>query len=177
VHVARPIGEDERTEERRNPDHDEHVGEVERGPGVEIEKVRYPAQAHTVDQVRDAAAEDETQAHRQHRMAPARACEEPDHQADRESGDRDDGARSTGEETECNARVLHVVDREGTEELDTLADLDRAAYDLLRQLSATMAAAPTASNASHCPGPAASDRSADEIGRRAFAVDPTRTST
>ena len=61
MHLTRPVGEDERAEEHGDPDDDEHVGEVERRPGVEVEEVRHAPEAHAVDEVRDAAAEDETQ--------------------------------------------------------------------------------------------------------------------
>ena len=135
-------------------------------------------EAHAVDQVRDAAAEDEAQPHGQHGMAPPGAREEPDHQAHRERGDRDHGARSAREEPEGDAGVLDVVDRERTEEVHSVADLDACGRRPASSAGRRRSPRPrSASSASHCAGPAASDRSADEIGRSAFAVDPTRTST
>ncbi len=37
MHSVRPVGDDESAEQDRNPDDDERVREVERGPGDEIE--------------------------------------------------------------------------------------------------------------------------------------------
>jgi hypothetical protein len=43
----------------RDADDDEAVGEVERGPVLEVEEVRHVPEPHAVDQVRDAAADHE----------------------------------------------------------------------------------------------------------------------
>ena len=61
------------------------VGEVERRPPAEVEEVRHVAEAHAVDEVRDAAADQQPERRREHRVPRAGAREEDDHPAD---GDR-----------------------------------------------------------------------------------------
>src|SRR3954451_16998353 len=52
----------------RDADDDERVGEVERRPVAEVEEVRDVAEPHTIEQIRDAAADHEAQCDRKHGM-------------------------------------------------------------------------------------------------------------
>ena len=71
------VRSDATNEANKQPDadDDERVGEVERGPEVEVEEVRDVAEPDAVDQVRDAAADHEPERDREQRdgAAPERA--------------------------------------------------------------------------------------------------------
>ena len=69
---ARPVGRDERGEEQPDADDDEGVGEVERRPVGEVEEVGDMAEPDTIDQVRDAAADNEPERDREQRVALGR---------------------------------------------------------------------------------------------------------
>src|SRR5438552_17472366 len=73
------VGRDEREEEDRDADDDEAVGEVERGPELEVQEVRHVSEPHAVDEVRETAADHETEGDRQHRVPRSRAGEEVEH--------------------------------------------------------------------------------------------------
>jgi hypothetical protein len=112
MHAVRPIGEDERTEEDRDADDDESVREVERRPGDEIEEVRDVAEPNAIDEVRDAPSQHETESNGEHGVAAPRACEEHEHGADCDRRHDDDDRCPAAKETECDPRVLNVVDGE-----------------------------------------------------------------
>ena len=67
-------------------------------------------------------------------MPSGRACEEPEHPRDRETGHADHYRGAAGEEPEGDARVLDVPDGEGAEDVDAPADVEGSRDDLLRQL-------------------------------------------
>src|SRR5919197_3274432 len=69
------VGEDQREEEDPDADDDEAVGEVEGRPEAQVEEVRDVSEADAVDEVRDAAADDEPERDGQNRVAGARAGE------------------------------------------------------------------------------------------------------
>src|ERR671934_2276742 len=73
------IGEDEREQQDRDPDDDEAVREVEGRPEAQVEEVRDVPEPHAVDEVRDAAADDEPERDGQDRVPRARAGEEAEH--------------------------------------------------------------------------------------------------
>jgi len=130
----RPIGEDERAEQDRDADHDEGVGEVERRPGDEIEEVGDVPEANSIDEVRDASAEHETERDGQHGMPTTGAREEDEHRADGNRRDGDDDGRPAPEEPERDAGVLDVIDRERADDVDAVPELERSPDDLLREL-------------------------------------------
>src|SRR5438105_9996604 len=134
VRAARAIGEDESAEEYGDTDDDERVREVERGPRLEVEEVGDPSEPHAVEQVRDAASEDEAERDRQDRMAAAGAREEPEHPPDRHRCHGDDHGCPTRKEAERHPGVLHVADRERPDDIDALPDVQGACDHLLRQL-------------------------------------------
>ena len=78
---------DERAEQDRDADDDEAVGEVERRPEPEVDEVGHVVQADPVDEVREAAADQQAERGRQHRVARARAREEDEHPDDGDRGD------------------------------------------------------------------------------------------
>ena len=76
---------DERNEQDHDADDDEAVGEVERGPPAEVEEVGHVPEPDAVGEVREAAADQQAERRRQHRVPRARAREEHDHPARRRS--------------------------------------------------------------------------------------------
>ena len=72
------------TEQDRDADHDERVREVERGPVPEVDEVGHVPEPDAVDEVRDAAADQQAERGRQHRVARAGAREEDEHPDDRD---------------------------------------------------------------------------------------------
>ncbi len=136
------------------------------------------AEPDAVDEVRDAPAQDEAERDRKHGMPAAGAREEHEHRPDRDRGDRDHDRRPAREEPERDPGVLR---RGGCENGPTMSTLSPSSSvrptTCFVSWSATTAAPATSSRASHCARPAASERSADETGCSAFAVEPMRTST
>ncbi len=122
MHSVRPVSKDERAEEDGHPDDDERVGEIERWPRDEIEEVRHVPEAYTVDQVGDAPAEDESERDRKHRMTASRACEEPEHEADRDGRHGNHERRPAREEPERDPGVLDMVDGERPDDVDAVAE-------------------------------------------------------
>ena len=164
-------------EQDRDADHDEAVGEVERRPPAEVDEVGHVAQPDPVDEVREAAADQQAERGGQHRMARAGAGEEDDHPDDRGRGDERDDRRRAGEEPERDAGVLDVVDRERPDDVHRLVERERARDDVLRHLvgdhrgDARPSRGPPTATA-----PAASERSATESGVSPSVDEPTRTS-
>src|SRR5205823_3219317 len=85
----RPLGRHQREQQDRDPDGDEAVGEVERRPVLQVEKVRDVTEPHTVDEIRDAASDDEPERDRQHRVTRAGPAEEVEHPEHRNAGEQD----------------------------------------------------------------------------------------
>jgi hypothetical protein len=134
VHPVRAVAENERPEDDRYPHDDERVGEIERGPRIQVEEVGHVAETDAVDQVRDASAENEAERHRQHGVTSARACEEEQHRSHCDGRHGDDDRRSASEQAERDPGVLDVVDRERPDDVDAFAERERSPDDLLRQL-------------------------------------------
>jgi len=82
----------------------------------------------------DAPAEDGPEGNGRHRMAPPRPGEEHGHRADGDRGHADDDGRPAAEEPECDPGVLDVVDRERPDDVDAVAERQRASDELLREL-------------------------------------------
>ena len=60
----------------RDADDDEHVGEVERRPEANVEEVRYMSQPDPVDEVSEAASDQETERDRKNRVTSTQLGEE-----------------------------------------------------------------------------------------------------
>ena len=71
--------EQQRAEQDDDADDDEGVGEVERRPEAEVEEVGHVAEPDAVDEVRDAAADQQPERDGQHRVPSAGAGEEDEH--------------------------------------------------------------------------------------------------
>ena len=128
------LHEDERYDEDPDADHDEAVREIEGRPVAEVEEVGDQAQPDAVGEVRDAAADDEAERDGQHRMAGAGAREVGKHPGDRDRGDHDDGRRCVREETEGDAGVLDMADREGAQNVEPLTQPEVGRDHVLRHL-------------------------------------------
>ena len=89
---------------------------------------------YAVDEVRDAAADDEPERDGQDRVPRARAAEEAEHPGDGEAGEHDHDRRRAREEAERDPRVLDVVDRERAEHPHLLVEREAARDDVLREL-------------------------------------------
>src|SRR6185312_2040804 len=129
-----PLRRDEREKKRGDTDDDERVGEVEGGPEAEVEEVRHVADAQPVDEVSEAASDQQPERDREDRMAGARLREveeHPDDGARREERDRGGPAR---EEAEGDSRVVHVPDPERADDVDRLTEPELRDDDLLGEL-------------------------------------------
>ena len=84
-----PIAEDEADEQQDHPDRDEDVAEIERGPVLGVDEVRDVPLAHAIDEVRQAAPEQEPERHRHQRVTGTRPGEVDEHPDD---GDRRSGS-------------------------------------------------------------------------------------
>jgi hypothetical protein len=67
-------------------------------------------------------------------VAGAGAREVDEHPGDRDGGDDDDGRRGVGEETEGDAGVLDVPDRERPDDVERLAEAEVRGDHVLRHL-------------------------------------------
>src|SRR5918999_6038359 len=67
---ARPLAlrEQQRGEQDEHAEHDERVGQVERGPELDVEEVGHVSEPNTVKQVRGAAADQEPERDREDRV-------------------------------------------------------------------------------------------------------------
>src|SRR5918911_4448490 len=128
------FGEDQRDEQDPDSDDDEAVREVEGRPEAQVEEVRHVPEPHPVDEVRDAAADNEPERDGQDRMPRAGAGEEPEHPRDGDPGEDDHDRRRAGEEAERDPRVLDMVDGERADHAHLLVEGEAARDDVLRQL-------------------------------------------
>src|SRR4051812_49915721 len=113
-----------RAQQRREQDEDAHdderVGEVERRPVAEVEKVGDVAQAHAVEEIGEAPADHEPERDRENGVPSAGAREEEEHPRDGDGGREDDDSGRAREETERDAGVLHVMDPERADDVHCL---------------------------------------------------------
>jgi hypothetical protein len=128
------LGVHEREQKRRDADHDEGVREVESGPEAQVEEVRHVADAQPVDQVPQAAADQEPESHGQDRMARPGLGEVEEHPEDGARGEERDDGGPAREEAERDPGIVHVPDVEGPNDVHGLAERKLRDDDLLRQL-------------------------------------------
>ena len=92
------------------------------------------AEPDPVDEVRGAAPDQQPERDRQHRVAGSGTCEEDEHPADRERGQRRHEPGCVREQAEGDARVLDVVDRERAEDVHLIVQRELTRDDVLRHL-------------------------------------------
>ena len=167
---------DDRHEQKQHANSDEDVGQVERWPVLRVDEVGDEAEPEPVNEVRDAAADQEPKRHRQERVASPGPREVRDHPHDCDHGEDRHCPGRVLEETERDPRVLHVVEIQRPDEVDSLAELQLSDDDRLGQLVGNDAGEADRSKGKPVRRRAASERLATETGALALVAEPTRTS-
>src|SRR6266511_4190047 len=104
--TVRTVREHEHGEQNADADHDEAVREVERRPPLQVEEVGHVPQPDTVDEVREAASDDEPERDRQDGMPCTGAREEHEHPRDRDAREQDHDRGRARKQPERDSRVL-----------------------------------------------------------------------
>ena len=92
---------------------------------------------HAVDQIGDAAADDEAERDGQDRVARPRPREEVEHPRHRSDGQQDHERRRACEQPEGDPGVLDVPDRKRPDDVHRLVEPELRGHDRLRQLIRT----------------------------------------